>query len=282
MSNIIKSKQINDNDLINYVKINNDLRIVKNSYHNTVARMQKLDSNTGLNLETGEVIEFKRSQNRSQRMCDFKRSLSTLRDIIKLNVVELEKCFFITLTYEDNISDREVLKKDFNNFIRKFRRRFGNCEYINAIEYQNRGALHCHLIVIFDEIPTFTITNDDIIKCWKHGSVNIGPVTSAEADAKYLTNFLFEYKEEKEDLDYIFKNKKQRKSERVCYYPSHSRLFNCSQGIKRPEVIKNIPYNEAISMFDSIELTNTLSIYNDDGNIVTIENYKINKGKEVC
>lgn len=99
MSNIIKSKQINDNDLINYVKINNDLRIVKNSYHNTVARMQKLDSNTGLNLETGEVIEFKRSQNRSQRMCDFKRSLSTLRDIIKLNVVELEKCFFITLTY---------------------------------------------------------------------------------------------------------------------------------------------------------------------------------------
>lgn len=244
--------------------------------------MQKLDSNTGLNLETGEVIEFKRSQNRSQRMCDFKRSLSNLRDIIKLNVVDLEKCFFITLTYEDNISDREVLKKDFNNFIRKFRRRFGNCEYINVVEYQNRGALHCHLIVIFDEIPTFTITNDDIKKCWKHGSVNIGTVTSAEADAKYLTNFLFEYKEEKENLDYIFKTKKQRKSERVCYYPSHSRLFNCSQGIKRPEVIKNIPYNEAISMFDSIELTNALSIYNDDGNIVTIENYKIINRKEVC
>ena len=282
MANIITSRTINNHDVVKTTKINNELRIIHSSYHNTVARMQKLDSNTGLNLETGEVIEFKRSQNRSQRMCDFKRSLSTLRDIIKLNVVELEKCFFITLTYEDNISDREVLKKDFNNFIRKFRRRFGNCEHINAIEYQNRGALHCHLIVIFDEIPTFTITNDDIIKCWKHGSVNIGPVTSAEADAKYLTNFLIEYKEEKEDLDYIFKNKKQRKSERVCYYPSHSRLFNCSQGIKRPEVIKNIPYNEAISMFDSIELTNTLSIYNDDGNIVTIENYKINKGKEVC
>ena len=282
MANIITSRTINNHDVVKTTKINNELRIIHNSYHNTVARMQKLDSNTGLNLETGEVIEFKRSQNRSQRMCDFKRSLSMLRDIIKLNVVELKKCFFITLTYEDNISDREVLKKDFDNFIRKFRRRFGNCEYINAIEYQNRGALHCHLIVIFDEIPTFTITNDDIKKCWKHGSSNIGPVTSAEADAKYLTNFLFEYKVEKEDSDNIFKTKKQRKGERVCYYPSHSRLFNCSQGIKRPEVIKNIPYSEALSMFNSIELTNALSIYNDDGNIVTIENYKINNEKEVC
>ena len=35
-------------------------------------------------------------------------------------------------------------------------------------------------------------------------------------------------------------------------------------------------------MFNSIELTNALSIYNDDGNIVTIENYKINNEKEVC
>ena len=35
--------------------------------------------------------------------------------IIKLNVIELEKCFFITLTYEDNIFDREVFRKDFEN-----------------------------------------------------------------------------------------------------------------------------------------------------------------------
>ena len=116
MANIITSRTINKHDVVKTTKINNELRIIHNSYHNTVARMQKLDSNTGLNLETGEVIEFKRSQNRSQRMCDFKRSLSMLRDIIKLNVVELKKCFFITLTYEDNISDREVLKKDFDNF----------------------------------------------------------------------------------------------------------------------------------------------------------------------
>lgn len=282
MANIINTKKINDTDLVNYVKINDDLRIVKNSYHNTVPRMQKLDSNRGINIATGEVIEFKRSQNRSQRMCDFKRSLSRLRDIIKLNVTELEKCFFITLTYEDNISDREKFRKHFDNFIKKFRRLYGKCEYIKPIEYQGRGAIHCHLIIIFDKTPTLSITNEDIVRCWKHGSVDIGPIESPEATAKYLTNFPFEYNEANEDLDYWAKSKKQKKSERVCFYAPHEKLYTCSKNIKRPEKIKNKYYSEVKEKFNLTECENALTIWNDDNNIVTIENYKINNEKEVC
>ena len=282
MANIINVKKINDNDLVNYVKINNDLRIVKNSFHNTVHRMQKLDCNRGVNVETGEIIEFKRSQNRSQRMCDFKRSLSKLRDIIKLNVVDLEKCLFITLTYDDNISDREVFRKDFENFIKKFRRRYGECEYIKPVEYQGRGAIHCHLIIIFEKAPTVSITNENIVKCWKHGSVDVGTIESPEATAKYLTNFPFEYNESNEDLDYWFKTKKQKKSERVSFYAPHEKLYSCSKGIKHPETIKNIPYNEVKEKFSLNEAENSLTIWNDDNNIVTIENYKINKEKEAC
>ena len=277
ISKIINTRKINDNDSVNYVKINDEIRITHNSFHNKVAHMKKINNYFGVNTETGELIEFKRSQNRGQRICDFKRSLSNLRDIIKLNVTDLEKCFFITLTYEDNISDRNVLRKDFDNFIRKFRRKFGKCKYINAVEYQGRGALHCHLIVIFYDIPTVLITNEDINKCWKHGSADIGPVTSAEADAKYLTNFLFEYDEKNEDLDYQFKSKKQRKGERISFYDSNSRLYNCSQDIKRPEVVKNITYGEVKEKFGLTKCEKSLSIWNDDNNIVTIENYKTKK-----
>ena len=282
MAKIINNKKINDNDLVNYIKINNDLRIVKNSFHNTVHRMQKLDCNRGVNVETGEIIEFKRSLNRSQRMCDFKRSLSKLRDIIKLNVVDLEKCLFITLTYDDNISDREVFRKDFENFIKKFRRRYGECEYIKPVEYQGRGAIHCHLIIIFEKAPTVSITNENIVKCWKHGSVDVGTTESPEATAKYLTNFPFEYNESNEDLDYWFKTKKQKKSERVSFYAPHEKLYSCSKGIKHPETIKNIPYNEVKEKFSLNEAESSLTIWNDDNNIVTIENYKINKEKEAC
>jgi hypothetical protein len=282
LANIINVKKINDNDLVNYVKINDDLRIVKNSFHNTVHRMQKLDCNRGVNIETGEIIEFKRSRNRSQRMCDFKRSLAKLRDIIKLNVVDLEKCLFITLTYDDNISDREVFRKDFENFIKKFRRRYGECEYIKPVEYQGRGAIHCHLIIIFEKAPTVSITNENIGKCWKHGSVDVGTIESPEATAKYLTNFPFEYNESNEDLDYWFKTKKQKKSERVSFYAPHEKLYSCSKGIKHPETIKNIPYNEVKEKFSLNEAENCLTIWNDDNNIVTIENYKINKEKEAC
>lgn len=282
MSKIIKTQTINEKKNVRVTNINDEMRITCNSFQNTILRMKKRDKNTGINLETGEIIEFKHSKNRSERLCDFKRSLSELRDIIKTNVTELEKCFFITLTYEENISDRKIFKKDFENFIKKFRNWYGKCEYIRTVEYQGRGAIHCHLIVIFDEIPTFVITTEDINKCWKHGSTDIGPVTSAEADAKYLTNFLFEYKEYYQDLDYRFKNKKQKKGERVILYEPHEKLYSCSQGIKRPKVIKNITYSEAKNMFDTIELKSSLSIYNDDGNIVTIENYKIINRKEVC
>ena len=282
MANIINTKKINDNDIVNYVKINNDLRIVKNSFHNTVHRMRKLDSNRGVNIETGEIIEFKRSQNRSQRMCDFKKSLSKLRDIIKLNVVDLEKSLFITLTYDDNISDREVFRKDFENFIKKFRRRYGNCEYIKPVEYQGRGAIHCHLIIIFEKAPTFSIKNEDIFKCWKHGSVDVGPIESAEATAKYLTNFPFEYNEFNEDLEYWFKSKKQKKGERISFYAPYEKLYSCSKGIERPETVKNIPYNEVKEKFSLNEAESSLTIWNDDNNIVTIENYKIDKEKEAC
>lgn len=282
MANIINKRIINDSDIVKLIEINDELRIVHNSFNNRVNRMRKIDKYHGVNTETGEIIQFNCSENRSQRMCDFKRSLSNLRDIIKHNVVELEKCFFITLTYDDNISDREVFRKDFDYFIRRFRDHFGICEYIKPIEYQGRGAIHCHLIVIFDKVPTFIITSKDIKKYWKHGSVDIGPITSAEATAKYLTNFLFEYTESNNDLDYWFKSKKQKKGERTIFYKPHEKLYSCSQKIKRPKKFANITYSEAKNKFDTIELKSSLSIYNDDGNIVTVENYKIINGKEVC
>ena len=94
MANIITNRTINNEDVVKTTKINNELRIIHNSYHNTLPRMIKSNNSFGINVKTGEVLQFNRSTNRSQRMCDFKRSLSTIRDIIKLNVVELEKCFF--------------------------------------------------------------------------------------------------------------------------------------------------------------------------------------------
>ena len=101
MANIINTRTINDSDIVKVIKINDELRVVHNSFNNRVNRMRKIDKYHGVNTETGEIIPFNRSENRGQRICDFKHSLSSLRDIIKLNVVDLEKCFFITLTYKD-------------------------------------------------------------------------------------------------------------------------------------------------------------------------------------
>ena len=60
----------------------------------------------------------------------------------------------------------QKFRKDFENFIKKFRRRYGDCEYIKPVEYQGRGAIHCHLIIIFEKAPTVSITHENIVKCW--------------------------------------------------------------------------------------------------------------------
>jgi hypothetical protein len=52
----------------------------------------------------------------------------------------------LTLTYRENMTDFDRLKKDFKEFVRRLRL-YGEFEYIAGIEKQKRGALHLHLAI---------------------------------------------------------------------------------------------------------------------------------------
>lgn len=272
---VLKTKDIRETDSVKKIVTGDTARIVNNSFHNDKPRMIRINKDHGVIIETGELIEFNHSGNRGERLPDFRRSLSTLRDIILTNVIDLPKCFLVTITYDENISDREQLQKDFVNFIKKVRRKLGACEYIKGVEFQGRGALHCHVILIFDEVPQAPVDDEQIRKCWRLGSVNAGQIASAEATAKYLTNFPFEYRLYQEKWDDYCKSKKQKKSERIAFYKSGSRLYSCSSGIKKPTVIKGITYAEAKQSLANAECVDARTLLCDNCAIVTIENYKL-------
>lgn len=272
---MVKTRPIKETDFVKKIITGDTARIVNNSFHNDKPRMIRIDKDHGVNVETGELIEFNHSVNRRERMPDFRRSLSALRDIILTNVIDLSKCFLVTITYDENISDRKQLQKDFINFIKKVRRKYGSCEYIKGVEFQGRGALHCHVILIFDEVPSVSIGDEQIRKCWDLGSVNSGPIASAEATAKYLTNFPFEYQLYREKWDDYCKSKKQKKSERVAFYKSGSRLYSCSSGIQRPIVIKGLTYAEAKESLGDAKRVDAKTMLCDNSTVVTIENYRL-------
>lgn len=53
----------------------------------------------------------------------------------------------LTLTYRENMTDRDRMKRDFDVFMKRLRRAVPDVEYICVFERQKRGAWHAHIAV---------------------------------------------------------------------------------------------------------------------------------------
>jgi hypothetical protein len=105
---------------------------------------------------------------------------------------------FITLTFANNIQDREFANKEFKKFIQRVNRycKKINLEfkYITVIEYQKRGAIHYHMICNF---PIGSFKGDDKqkerdfnLKLWKNGFVKIKNIKEVDNTGAYLIKYL--------------------------------------------------------------------------------------------
>jgi hypothetical protein len=113
------------------------------------------------------------------------RTRCNLVDTINTNLTPYTK--FITLTYAENMENRDKASYDLKQFTKRFKRHYGyNLPYIGLLEKQKRGALHFHLVVFLEQfIPYETLNN-----LWKHGYTDIKKVANGDIGryiAKYLT-----------------------------------------------------------------------------------------------
>ncbi|EUJ42287.1 rolling circle replication-associated protein, partial [Listeria fleischmannii] len=84
---------------------------------------------------------------------------------------------WITMTYRENMTDRVQARKDFDKFLKRFKyhcrktwgKTRGHLEYVKAVEPQERGAWHFHMLVKFPLMKKVYIDNDTYAKIWKHG-----------------------------------------------------------------------------------------------------------------
>lgn len=56
-------------------------------------------------------------------------------------------CVLLTLTYRENMCDRERMARDFDVFVKRVRRVITGFEYVCVFERQKRGAWHAHIAV---------------------------------------------------------------------------------------------------------------------------------------
>lgn len=214
-----------------------------------------------LNFATGEVSKVQHHESRVDLVKNLQRTFKSIRGIINANVTDTSKIRWITLTYEENMMDRDRLYKDFKKFNMRFqyyveKQGYGKAEYIVIAEPQGRGAWHMHLIYIFDDKAPFIPNNEILEPMWGHGFTKIKQLDDVDNVGAYLTAYLGDMElsewqktrmegdedigshaiKEVEVIDDYGKAVKKRyvKGGRLHLYPAKFNIYRTSRGIKRP------------------------------------------------
>lgn len=206
-------------------------------------------------VSTGEIKDVTKHDTRDTLKKNLQRTFKTLRGIINTNITDVSRVRWITLTYADNMTDTVRLYKDFEKFNKRFqyfckKNNYGKPEYIAMMEPQGRGAWHCHLLYIFNQLKKAPyIPNKILAELWSHGFVHISELDNVDNVGAYLTAYLgdidmkdcshdeileSELKEVKIENNGLEQSKYYVKGARLKYYPAKFNMFRCSRGVKRP------------------------------------------------
>lgn len=264
---------------------------------NTPQTIQKIDKDSYIVIDTGEVRKFNHTERREENTDSIKQSMSKLRDLINANSTDSRKIKFITLTYRENMCDSKKLYNDIKKFHMRLKYYLKNqpFEYISAIEPQGRGAFHAHELLFFDKKAPF-IPNEKLAEIWGHGFTKINNIDNVDNIGLYLTAYLCDIDLEQANINDINsanyvktveganggQNKRIIKGGRLKYYPTGIRIFRCSRGIKRPVVFK-CSYPNALEEVQGYELAyeKTILVTKLECDYENIINYKtFKKGVE--
>lgn len=265
--------------------------------------IRKLDKDHGVDLRTGEVIEYKHNASRATDKASVAQSLRKLRDLINANLADPDTALWVTLTYAENMKDPVQLYEDYRRFWQRFRyylhkHNHPGAEYIIAAEPQARGAWHLHGLFLFPGKAPF-IPNTDMAKLWGHGFTKTKSLKGIDNPGLYLTAYLgdMELSEafstgkthgrimevDSSDEHGNCRRKAVIKGARLYLYPPGFNLFRCSRGVKRPQVYQTTEA-AAMEIVGAAPLTyeKTISITDGAGEVRNIINYRqYNKARRI-
>lgn len=213
---------------------------------------------TAENGYTYELRSYRPTVNRSQSPNETRKTFKRIRALINTNVTDVRKCKFITLTYSENMTDTEKLKRDLSSFNKRFKYYINSLcddkgvnkgfdfEYIAVLEPQGRGAWHAHIIYIFNKQIQY-IDNNKVHEIWCSGRGNTdrGFTTTRKIDnvdnvGAYLTAYLADI-EVTDDITFsqnqYLQNEKNNQQIKECNVPEYDNFGNL-KGKKKKKFIK--------------------------------------------
>ncbi len=134
---------------------------------------------------------------------------------------------FFTLTFAENVTDLKYANNQFSCFIRRLNRYLDKIgkdrmQYIAVVEFQERGAIHYHLLCNLPYISVYKLQ-----EIWKNGFVWIMNISNVDNLGAYVTKYM-----SKDNAD-------ERLVGNRCYFTS--------QGLQEPTTIEENGIENIIS-----------------------------------
>ena len=286
-----KGQYISDYKTVKVKRMNHIIEVLAvDKASNGFSKIEKLSKTHYIVKDTGEVLEYKLSENRSQNESSLRRTFKKIRDLINNNFTGQGNEVFLTLTYKLNMMDSKQLYDDFRIFWQKFKRRYGSdYDYLSVVEPQGRGAWHCHVLIRANKLDKLFIPHDEMVELWPHGFLKIKALDGVDNIGAYLSAYLtdvelteetlpiavLEQKEIKE-VEVDGQQKRYIKGGRLHLYPPGMNLYRKSRGIKFPES-EHMKYKELKKMVGNAtpNHSTTITIQDDERvlNRITYEHY---------
>lgn len=251
----------------------------------------KIDKDRYMKNDTGEVLNYQHTENRTENVDNLRRTFKKLRYLINYNFRGSDNELAFTITYREHVTNPETLYIDFKNFIKRLRYKHGKVEYLNVVEPMGSGRWHCHVLLKFLDKQRAYIPNKEIAELWGKGFVTVKAIRQdVDNMGAYLSAYLGDIELNDKNMIEAYKTgkniqiktamvdgkeKKFIKGGRLHYYPTGMRIYRKSQGIKEPPVdwlyfreIKKIVgsattnYSKTIDILDeNDEILNSITYY---------------------
>jgi len=223
------------------------VEVLQMSRWNNKCNIIKLNDAEYIHVDSGEIREFVKAENRSQSRRALKKTFETIRDVVNANVrSDNKECVrWLTFTYAENMTDRDRLMKDLEKMRKKAMYQLGKFKYISVVEPQGRGAWHSHEFWIFPSKAPF-IDTKWLEEKWGNGFVKVKRVTNVDNQGAYLTAYLGDMplREaletghipngcEIKEIDVEGEIKRFIKGGRLHLYPNKFNILRTSRGIDR-------------------------------------------------
>ncbi len=253
----IPKKNIEKSRNVKVKVMGNLIDVFDQSRYNTSKKIQKIDKDHYVDLQTGEIKLFNHLSTRSEQIISLFRTFGKIRELVNTNCNVPQNCWWLTLTYswvenpetgkKEPVRDIVKIRRDYQLFWQKFCQNRGNfCkksglekpEYISVLEPQESGSWHFHVLVIWKNHVAPKVDENvkkTIEKLWGNGFIELKNLDgNVDNLGSYLSCYLSDVAVRSVDEKTGKESKKIIKNKRLDYYPIGVNIFRCSRGILQP------------------------------------------------